>query len=390
MRALVIVLDGVGCGELPDAKDFGDCGADTLGHLDRQFSFKLPALEKIGLGNISQFRNFRKIPAAGCWGKMAEQAPAKDTVAGHWEMMGVVVKKPFALFPDGFPQDLINEFLQMNKLSGILGNCTASGTEIIRKFGQDHLQTGFPIVYTSADSVLQIAAHIGRIPPERLYEICEQTRKLADRYNICRVIARPFDGREGNFFRIADKRKDFTMEPFQQTVLDFLTEHKIATIGVGKIGSIFAGRGISESISTKNNLDGLQKISRLLSEIPAGFIFVNLVDFDMLYGHRNDAQGFVNALIEFDEYLQKILQLLKRDDLLIICADHGCDPFFSGTDHTREYVPLLVYSRLISEPKSLGVRKTFADIGATLLDFFKIKQKINACGFWKEINAAAS
>jgi len=384
MRALLIVLDGLGVGEMPDARNFGDVGANTLGNIDRHLTFELPNLEKLGLGKITPLRNIRSdLKAQACWGKMAERSAAKDTVAGHWELMGVVVEQPFALFPDGFPAELITELKKVSEVSGVLANCAASGTEIINRLGKEHLQTGWPIVYTSADSVLQIAAHINVVPPEKLYQLCLQARKIADRYNICRVIARPFAGAEGNFYRVSEARRDFPLQPPAETVLDILLESNVTTIGVGKIASIFANRGIQVSYPTKNNRDSLEQILNLLKTTEGGLIFANLVDFDMLYGHRNDGPGFVQALHEFDSYLPKIIAALRADDLLIITADHGCDPFFSGTDHTREYVPLLLYSSTL-EPYFLGVRETFADVGATLLDFFQIERQIFARSCWQK------
>ncbi len=369
-RAIVIVLDSVGVGALPDAAEFGDTGANTLGHVAEHCGgLNLPNMQKMGLGNI--------IPVAGvppvdkptaAWGLMSEASNGKDTMAGHWEMMGLIVEKPFPVYPEGFTEEIIEKFCKAAGVKGVLANKAASGTAIIAELGDEHVKTGLPIVYTSADSVFQIAAHEEVISVDKLYEICEKTRLLCNEYQIGRVIARPFVGADGEYKRTANRR-DFPMDPPAETVLDLLKARDYPVMGIGKIEDIYAKHGITRAIHTKSNRNGMDVLKEELSITKKGLIFVNLVDFDMLYGHRNDPEGYGKALEEFDTQLAELMPLLAEDDLLVITADHGCDPTFPGTDHTREYVPLLVYAKH-QEPRPLGTRETFADVGTTVLELF--------------------
>jgi phosphopentomutase len=369
-RAIIIVLDGVGIGELPDAAEYGDEGSNTLGNIAKNIdNFRLPNLEKLGLGNIDNIIGFLKNPLPeGCFGKMAEKSPGKDTTIGHWEIAGIVMDRPFPVYPAGFPDFLIEEFEIAIKRK-TLGNIPASGTEIIKRLGKEHLNTGYPIVYTSGDSVFQIAAHEDIIPVEELYNICKVARKmLKGEHAVGRVIARPFIGSEGNFTRTV-RRRDFSLKPPKKTLLDYIVEKGYKVKTVGKIDDIFTNQGVTESIHTQGNVDGINKTINFINEEFPGLIFTNLIDYDMLYGHRNDINGFAQALIEFDERLPKILNNLKDSDILFITADHGCDPTTLSTDHSREYVPLLVYGKKIATGRNLGIRKTFADLGATIAEY---------------------
>lgn len=367
-RVIILVLDSVGAGALPDASSFGDEGADTLGHLRERVGLKLPNLCKLGLGEIT---SLEKDSPRGSYGKMAERSAGKDTTSGHWEIAGVSVETPFQTYPQGFPKEVLDPF---SKATGreIVCNAPASGTEVIQEFGEHHQKTGDLIVYTSADSVFQIAAHEEVVPLEELYRICQTARDiLRGEHQVARVIARPFLGGPGQYARTAN-RKDFSVEPPKATLLDKLVEKGIPVIGVGKIGDIYAHRGITYSIKTKDNDQGVDRTLEALDclEVP-GLIFTNLVDFDMLYGHRRDPEGYKKALEEFDGRLPEILDRLKPRDLLFITADHGNDPTHPGTDHTREYVPLLAYHREMV-PKDIGLRKTFADLGHTIGANFQI------------------
>jgi phosphopentomutase len=357
-RAIIIVLDGVGIGELPDAAEYGDEGSNTLGNIAKNIdNFRLPNLEKLGLGNIDNIIGFLKNPLPeGCFGKMAEKSPGKDTTTGHWEIAGIVMDRPFPVYPAGFPDFLIEEFEIAIKRK-TLGNIPASGTEIIKRLGKEHLNTGYPIVYTSGDSVFQIAAHEDIIPVEELYNICKVARKmLKGEHAVGRVIARPFIGSEGNFTRTV-RRRDFSLKPPKKTLLDYIVEKGYKVKTVGKIDDIFTNQGVTESIHTQGNVDGINKTINFINEEFPGLIFTNLIDYDMLYGHRNDINGFAQALIEFDERLPKILNNLKDSDILFITADHGCDPTTLSTDHSREYVPLLVYGKKIATG---GITSDFA------------------------------
>jgi phosphopentomutase len=371
-RVIWIVLDSVGIGELPDAAAYGDVGRDTLGHIARSRPLKIPNLVRLGLANIKPLANLT--PAAnpaGSYGKGATVSPGKDTTTGHWEMAGIWLEQAFPVYPHGFPKSLIEEFeRQIGR--GTLGNKPASGTEIIKELGAEHVRTGFPIVYTSGDSVFQIAAHEEVIPIAELYRMCEIARKLLDGPNrVGRVIARPFTGAAGNFRR-TERRHDYAVEPPRPMLLDVLPEAKTNVFGVGKIHDIYNGRGVDQYVTTKNNADGMAKLAEALAQRPNGLIFANLVDFDMLYGHRKDVEGFARSLEEFDALLGPFLESLRLSDLLIITADHGCDPdpVNPTTDHSREYVPILAYSPRMRAGVNLGVRATLADMGQTVAENF--------------------
>ncbi|ABB15249.1 phosphopentomutase [Carboxydothermus hydrogenoformans] len=384
-RVVLIVLDSVGIGELPDAHLYGDEGSNTLANTAKKVGgFELPNLEKLGLGKIHPILGLKgDIKALGAYGKMGEKSPGKDTTTGHWEICGLILEKPFPVYPNGFPEDLIKRFEEAIGRK-TLGNKPASGTAIIEELGEEHMRTGYPIVYTSADSVFQIAAHEEVIPLEELYKMCKIARGLlTGEHAVGRVIARPFTGTPGNFKRTAN-RHDYSLEPTGKTVLDKLVEQGYEVLGVGKIYDIFAGRGLTWHESTKNNEDGLVKTVNLLYKDFTGLLFTNLVDFDMVYGHRNNAEGYYEALKQFDSYLPKIMEKLREDDLLIITADHGCDPTTPSTDHSREYVPLLVYGHSIKEDVNLGTRETFADVAATLEEIFGLEPGIGQ-SFWGEI-----
>lgn len=371
-RVIVIVLDSVGIGAMPDASEFGDKGANTLGNINSVRPLNVPNLIKLGIGNITGSVLPRADEPLAAYGKAVEVTKAKDTTSGHWEMMGVPMYEPFKTYPDGFPADLIIRFEKSIGV-GTLGNEVASGTEIIQRLGDEHIRTGKPIVYTSADSVFQIAAHEDVIPLDRLYSICETARGiLVGEYLIGRVIARPFLGGNGKYFR-TENRRDYALAPMRDTVLDALTADNRCVIGIGKIEDIFAHRGISIANHTKNNRDGIEATLEYIMEGDGDFIFTNLVDFDMLYGHRNDVEGYASALEYFDSQLPALLSALKQGDILMITADHGCDPCHKGTDHTREYIPLLVFGKDVSA-KDLGVLSSFADIGASVYDYLTGKK----------------
>ncbi len=381
-RAFVIVLDGFGVGELPDASAFGDAGSNTLRSVCSLPEFSCPNLEKLGLFHTLQGDIAPLSRPLAAYGKMAEVSNAKDTTAGHWELCGLVTQTPFPTYPNGFPEDVISAF---EKATGrrVICNQTYSGTEVIKDYGKEHMQTGALIVYTSADSVFQIAAHESVVPVETLYEYCRIARKiLAGKHAVGRVIARPFTG-EYPFTRTAN-RHDFSVAPPSNTALDLLKNAGLDVIGVGKIGDIFAGRGLTRSHPTKSNDHGMQETLRIAKEDFHGLCFTNLVEFDSHYGHRNDAVGYANALTRFDQQLGELLPLLREQDILVITADHGCDPGTPSTDHSREYVPLLVYGKRVA-PVCLGVRESFADLSATLLAYFGVSQG-ETCGnsFWKE------
>jgi len=371
-RIIWIVLDSVGIGELPDAADYGDVGRDTLGHIARSRPLKIPTLTGMGLGNIKPLDHVPPVTApAASYGKGATVSPGKDTTTGHWEMAGVWLEQAFPVYPQGFPKALIEEFeRQIGRRT--LGNKPASGTEIIKELGEEHLRSGFPIVYTSGDSVFQIAAHEEVIPLAELYRMCEIARKLLDGPNrVGRVIARPFRGEAGNFRR-TENRHDYAVEPPRPMLLDVLSERQVPVFGIGKIHDIYNGRGVDKFVTTKSNADGMAKLTDSLSRQANGLIFANLVDFDMLYGHRKDVEGFARSLEEFDALLDPMLRLLRPSDLLMITADHGCDPdpVNPTTDHSREYVPILAYTPAAARGVDLGVRNTLADMGQTIAENF--------------------
>jgi phosphopentomutase len=369
-RVTWIVLDSVGAGEMPDAAQYGDAGSDTLGHIASTRTLQLPNLAQLGLGNLKRLPHVGPVdhPSAA-FGRCALASPGKDTTTGHWEMVGIHLAKPFPLFPHGFPADLMHEFeRQIGR--GTLGNCAASGTEIIKELGEEHMRTGKPIVYTSADSVFQVAAHEEVIPLWELYKICEIARALLrGPLEVGRVIARPFNGEPGSFARTPN-RKDYAVPPPPGMLLDQLRDHKVDVYSVGKIFDVFLGRGIGEYEKTKSNNDGMAKTLTALDELESGLLFVNLVDFDQQYGHRNDVEGYARALEEFDAWLPSLYAKLSDNDLLIITADHGCDPTTPSTDHSREYVPLLAYRPRKREPQDLGLRSTLSDIGQTVAENF--------------------
>ncbi|MED4728797.1 phosphopentomutase [Aneurinibacillus migulanus] len=375
-RIFLIVLDSVGIGELPDAKDYNDEGAHTLGHIaERMDGLNVPNLAGLGLGHIEHLQGVSAdVPPAAAFGKMNEISLGKDTTTGHWEIMGLRVEIPFKTWPNGFPESLIGPFSE--KIGrGVLGNKPASGTEIIEELGEEHMRTGDVIVYTSADSVFQVAAHEDVVPLDELYKICQIARKLTleDKHSVVRVIARPFVGEPGNFTRTANRR-DFSVSPPGKTVMNKLKDAGYTSIALGKISDIYAGEGVTEAVKTKSNMDGVDKLLNAMGKQFTGLAFINLVDFDALYGHRRNPTGYGEALEEFDRRLPEILEALTDDDLLIITADHGNDPIHHGTDHTREYVPLLVYHKGLKAGKELGIRETFADIGATIADNFEIEK----------------
>lgn len=373
-RVILVVLDGVGVGELPDAALFNDRGANTLLHVIEQAGgVCLPNLQRLGLGNIIELPGVDPVdrPLAAV-GKMAEASLGKDTTTGHWELAGLITTTPATSYPDGFPKQIIDEFKAVTGLDPI-GNVVASGTDIIRALGEEHVKTGRPIVYTSIDSVFQIAAHESVIPPEVLYDICRKTRRILDPYGVGRVIARPFIGESSDTFRRTSRRHDFAIPPAAPTLLDRLVEAGFSVLGIGKISDIFAGKGVSRTVSTENNLDGIHQLVSALSRDEDDLIFANLVDFDMLYGHRLDSVGFARSLEEFDQWLPDVMERMGEGDLLLLTADHGCDPLVSGTDHTREYVPLIAWHRRMLSPEALGTRMSFSDVAATIAEVFDVR-----------------
>lgn len=367
-RVFLIVLDSFGIGTAPDSADFGDAGADTLGSIRRSAKFSAENMKKLGLFNIDGIEG-GIASSAGAYARMTERSRGKDTIIGHWEMCGVISEQPMPTFPDGFPEELL-EKLSAAWGRGILCNKPYSGTQVIADYGREHIETGKLIVYTSADSVLQIAAHERVVPIEELYRDCELAREICKgKYGVGRIIARPFEGEYP--FKRTTRRHDFALVPPHKTTLDLLKDAGLDVIAVGKISDIFAGQGVTDAIKTAGNADGMEKTMALLDRDFRGFAFVNLVDFDMVYGHRRDIDGYAAATAAFDAWLGDFLGKMRPDDLLLITGDHGCDPGFSGTDHTREYTPLLAAGDAV-RPGSLGTRTTFADIGATVADIFGV------------------
>ncbi len=377
-RVFLIVIDSVGVGALPDADKYNDSMADTMRSISKSPFFNIPNLKKMGIGNIDglSYLGVAKEPIAA-FAKMSEVSAGKDTTTGHWEIAGLNVSTPFPTYPKGFPKEIIDEFTKRIGI-GILCNKPYSGTEVIKDYGEEHLKTGKPIVYTSADSVFQIATHEKIVPVETLYRYCEIARELL---SVGRVIARPFDG-EYPFIR-TPRRHDYSLAPTGKTVLDALCDNNLSVISVGKINDIFAAKGITKSIPTVSNADGMDKLNRIVKEDFNGLCFANLVDFDMVYGHRNDIDGYAKALSEFDDFLGEFVKELRAEDLLIITADHGCDPGDESTDHTREYTPLLIFGG--QKNVNLGIRQSFADIAATIADIFEIEYKTHGISFKKEI-----
>src|SRR5713101_6042720 len=373
-RIVLIVLDGAGIGAMPDAPAWGDAGSDTFGHICESRQLRLPNLQGLGLGNI---RPLKGVPAVesprGCYGKCALKSNGKDTTTGHWEMAGIILERAFPTYPHGFPQTLIDELISKTGVPGILGNIPASGTEIIKQFGEEHVKTGKPIVYTSADSVFQIAAHEEIIPLDRLYEICEIARRmLRGEHEVGRVIARPFLGQPGSFYR-TENRHDYAVPPPRENLLPLLSEHGLDVVCIGKIASIYDSTGVTQDLTAKNNEQSIDQTIRALHDNTRGLIFSNLVDFDMLYGHRRDTEGYARALEHFDSRWPEIEAAMGDDDLVIITADHGNDPTFPGTDHTREYAPLITFSKRARQSVNLGTRKSLSDIGKTIAENFALK-----------------
>jgi phosphopentomutase len=380
---ILIVLDGVGVGELPDAVEYGDSGSNTLKNISlRLGKLYLPNFQRLGLGNIIDIQGVAKNPfPLASFGKLAEVSKGKDSTTGHWELAGIKVDKDFDYFPEGFPKEIIENFKILTGCQGILGNKPASGTEIIKELGEEHCRTGFPIIYTSADSVFQIAAHEEIFGLERLYKICEITRKevLKPPINVARVIARPFIGNNNNFTRTSN-RKDYSIDPPSETLIDILKINGVNTIAIGKVADLFNNRGFNVIEKTKSNSEGIKALFEYTQLVSSSFIFANLVDFDVYYGHRNDVEGFYRALQEFDESIPYLLNNLSPDDRLIITADHGNDPTTLSTDHSREYVPLLYYGKN-KRAFSLGIRKTFSDVAKTVSDYYKLKTSFPGTSF---------
>ena len=376
-RAVLIVLDSVGVGELPDAADFGDVGAHTLGHIAETVDgFDMPNMRSLGLGNIDTLPQLAAAasPAAN-WGKMTEVSLGKDTTTGHWEFVGLIMEEPFRTFPDGFGPDILEPFQKAIGVDGVLGNKAASGTVIIEELGREHEKTKQPIVYTSADPVFQIAAHEDVIPLETLYHWCEIAYDIVIPLGLSRVIARPYVGEWPNYKRTSN-RKDFALPPVRETALDALSNAGVHVTGVGKIGNIYAHQGVHDSLHTEDNADGMKQTLQCIEENREGLIFTNLVDFDSKFGHRRNPQGYGQALMEFDAWVPTLLDALSPGDLLIITADHGNDPTYRGTDHTREYVPLISMVKDGPVGADLGNRSSFADIGATIADYFGVDWEV--------------
>jgi phosphopentomutase len=382
-RVLLIVMDSVGCGELPDAGNYRDEGSDTLGHVADAVPLRVPTLRALGLGRVARIGGHAPAPV-GAAGRMAEASAGKDSVTGHWELMGIVLDRPFPTFPNGFPVDVIAEFERRIGRPSI-GNVVASGTEILNELGPEHLRTGAPIVYTSADSVFQIAAHDGVVPLDTLYGFCDAAFDLVGRgLGVGRVIARPFTGEPGNFARTANRR-DYALDPRGETLLDRLTTAGYPVIGIGKIDDLFAGRGITRAIHTRSDDHGMDVVLDELASTERGLIFVNLVDFDTEYGHRNDVPGYAANLERFDTRLAHVLPALRATDLLVVTADHGNDPATPSTDHSREHVPVLVAGAAVKAGIDLGTRATFADLGQTLADVFGVAPLAHGKSFWPSI-----
>ena len=375
-RVLLIVLDGAGIGAMPDAPEWGDAGADTFGHILESRAVRLPNLQRYGLGNI---RPLESVPPldhlSGSYGRCALRSNGKDTTTGHWEMAGIVLDRAFPTYPNGFPASVIDRFIRETDVPGILGNIPASGTEIIKVLGEEHVKTHKPIVYTSADSVFQIAAHEEVIPLDRLYEICEIARRILDgEHKVGRVIARPFLGQPGAFYR-TENRHDYAVPPPRENLLPALADEDLDVVCIGKIASIYDSLGVTQDLTAKNNEQSIEQTIRALNDATRGLIFSNLVDFDMLYGHRRDTEGYAKALEHFDSRLPEIEAAMRDDDVMMITADHGNDPTFRGSDHTREYAPLLVYGKTALPGVNLGTRNSLADIGQTIAQNFKLRLK---------------
>jgi len=373
-RITLIVLDGAGIGAMPDAPEWGDAGSDTFGHICESREVRLPNLQSLGLGNIRRLTGVAMTEKPrGCYGKCALKSNGKDTPTGHWEMAGIILERAFPTYPDGFPEEIVDEFISKTGVPGILGNIPASGTEIIKELGEEHVKTGKPIVYTSADSVFQIAAHEEVIPLDRLYEICEIARNiLRGEHEVGRVIARPFLGEPGAFYR-TENRHDYAVPPPRENLLPLLSGEGLEVVCIGKIASIFDSTGVTQDLTAKNNEQTIDQTIRALQEDSHGLIFSNLVDFDMLYGHRRDTEGYARALEHFDTRWPEIEAAMREGDLIMITADHGNDPTYPGTDHTREYAPLIVFGKGSRAGVNLGTRGSLADIGKTIAENFGLK-----------------
>lgn len=384
-RIFLIVLDSYGIGNAPDAEAFGDFGANTLKSISQNENYATPNMDKIGLANIDGVETLPKEERTmGAYGRLQEASKGKDTTIGHWEIAGIISEKPLPTYPNGFPKELLDEFSRQTG-RGVLCNLPYSGTEVIRDYGEEHLKTGSLIVYTSADSVFQIAAHEELVPVEELYHYCEIARKLlTGEHGVGRVIARPFIGHAPDFQRTSN-RHDYSLLPPKDTMLDAMLHAGYDTYGIGKISDIFAGKGIAHSQRIKNNVEGMERTIEMLDTEFTGLCFVNLVDFDMVYGHRNDISGYAKAATIFDEQLEIFMRKMKENDILMITADHGCDPGFKGTDHSRECVPFLAYGKLVKENVNLGTRKTYADIAATILDILHVENNTDGTSFKAEI-----
>lgn len=386
-RVIWIILDSVGMGELPDADRFDDVGTDTIGHVsEKHGGLNVPHMVSLGLGNIDGIKGIKPAECPiGCYGRMAELSNGKDTTIGHWEMVGIYSPERFPTYPDGFPQAIIEEFVRQTGVPGILGNKVASGTEIIKELGGEHMKTGKPIIYTSADSVFQIACHEQLYSPEALYNMCRIARNILQGSDeVARVIARPFEG-EYPFVRTANRR-DFSKLPDADNLLVKMKEDGMHVAAVGKIEDIFAGQGITEAVHTKDNTDGMNKTLDYMDTIKTGLIFTNLVEFDSKWGHRNDYEGYASGLEAFDKKLIEVMDKMEETDILFINADHGCDPTTKGTDHTREYVPLLVYGKTLRQNINLGTLTTFADVGQTIADIVGVEPLRIGTSFLDRIN----
>jgi phosphopentomutase len=388
-RVILIILDGVGIGELPDAELYNDTGSNTIVNTARIVKgLHLLNLQRLGLGNITKIKGvLSHSNAIGNWGKAAEISAGKDSTSGHWEIMGILAEKSFPTYPNGFPKQIIDEFIVKTGCNGILGNKAASGTVIINELGEEHLKTKYPIIYTSADSVFQIACHEDIYSVKELYKMCEIARNdiLVGEHKVGRVIARPFIGaKNGNFVR-TPRRKDFSVNPPEKSVLDTLKENKHNVIGIGKIEDLFSFQGLTDSVHTHHNDEAMEAILNKMSKVEEGLIFANLPDFDTLWGHRNNFSAFAKGLENFDEWLPDIMKMMKPNDILIITADHGCDPTTESTDHSREYIPLIVYGESMKKGVNLGIRKTFADIGATISEIFQVPLPKIGKSFLKDI-----
>lgn len=384
-RVFLIVLDSVGIGAMPDAKEYNDEGSNTLKSAATSPYFSMPNMERLGLFHLEGIKEIKetKIPFDGTIARMTEASKGKDTTIGHWEIGGIISKKPLPVFPDGFPNELIEEFKRRTKRE-VLCNKPYSGTEVIKAYGTEHIKTGALIVYTSADSVFQIAAHEQVVPIDKLYEYCEIARELCTgKYGVGRVIARPFEGEYP--YKRTSKRHDYSLKPPKKTMLNCISEAGFDVLAVGKINDIFAGSGITKAVRTINNEDGINKTLDFMEEEFHGLCFTNLVDFDMIYGHRNDVDGYAKALTYFDKKLPEIISKLKEEDILMITADHGCDPKTPSTDHSREYTPFIIYGNPVKAGIDLGTRKSFADIGATILEYLGIYQEIDGISCWQKI-----